>query len=92
MDLAINVAVPQHKANLSRLLARGQSGEVIEVTSHREPITHIVGVPEPTGVPLDSLRSSGALSWNGKKPVFEEPLALTDTGKSPSSLILEDRR
>jgi prevent-host-death family protein len=84
----MNVAVHQLKANLSRLLARAQSGEVIEVTSHRKPIARIVGVPEQTG----ALRSSGALSWNGKKPVLEEPLALTDAGKSISSLILEDRR
>ncbi|MGA1492391.1 MAG: type II toxin-antitoxin system Phd/YefM family antitoxin [bacterium] len=88
----MNVAVHQLKANLSRLLARAQSGEVIEVTSHRKPIARIVGVPEPTGAPLDSLRSSGALSWNGKKPVLEEPLTLTGAGKSISSLILEDRR
>ncbi|MAA68092.1 MAG: hypothetical protein CL915_04870 [Deltaproteobacteria bacterium] len=41
LDLAVNVAVHQLKANLFRLLARAQAGEVIEVTSHRKPITRM---------------------------------------------------
>ena len=88
----MNVAVHQLKASLSKLLARAQSGEVIEVTSHQKPIARIVGIPKSTEEPLNSLILNGALSWSGQKPELEPPIQLLGSGKSMSSQIQEDRR
>ena len=88
----MNVAVHQLKASLSKLLARAQSGEVIEVTSHQKPIARIVGIPKSSEEPLNSMILNGSLSWNGQKPALEPPIQLLDSGKSMNSLIQEDRR
>ena len=88
----MNVAVHQLKAKLSQLLARAQSGEVIEVTSHQKPIARIVGIPKSSEEPLSSMILNGSLSWNGQKPTLEPPIQLLGSGKSLSSLIQEDRR
>ena len=88
----MNVAVHQLSASLSKLLARAQSGEVIEVTSHQKPIARIVGIPKSSEEPLNSLILNGALSWSGQKPALEPPIQLLGSGKSMSSLIQEDRR
>ena len=88
----MNVAVHQLKASLSKLLARAQSGEVIEVTSHQKPIARIVGIPKSSEEPLNSLILNGALSWSGQKPALKPPIQLLGFGKSTSSLIQEDRR
>ena len=88
----MKVAVHQLKASLSKLLARAQSGDVIEVTSHQKPIARIVGIPKSSEEPLNSLILNGSLSWNGQKPALKPPIQLLDSGKSLSSLIQEDRR
>lgn len=88
----MKVAVHQLKASLSKLLARAQSGEIIEVTSHQRPIARIVGIPKSTEEPLNSMILNGSLSWNGQKPALEPPIQLLDSGKLLSSLIQEDRR
>ena len=88
----MKVAVRQLKVSLSKLLARAQSGEVIEVNSHQKPIARIVGIPKSSEEPLNSLILNGSLSWNGQKPALEPPIQLLSLGKSLSSLIQEDRR
>ena len=88
----MKIAVHQLKASLSKLLARAQSGEIIEVTSHQKPIARIVGIPKSTEEPLNSLILNGALSWSGPKPALKPPIQLLGSGKSTSSLIQEDRR
>ena len=88
----MKIAVHQLKASLSKLLARAQSGEVIEVTSHQKPIARIVGIPKSSEEPLNSLILNGALSWSGQKPALKLPIQLLGSGKSVSSLIQEDRR
>ena len=88
----MKVAVRQLKVSLSKLLARAQSGEVIEVTSHQKPTARIVGIPKSSEEPLSFLILNGSLSWNGQKPAPEPPIRLLSPGKSLSSLIQEDRR
>ena len=87
----MKVAVRQLKVSLSKLLARAQSGEVIEVNSHQKPIARIVGIPKSSEEPLNSLILNGSLSWNDQKPTQEPPIQLLSPGKSLSSLIQEDR-
>ncbi len=88
----MQIAIRELKATLSRVLSLAQSGEVIEVTSHRKPIARIVGVPEMAGSGLQALIASGAVSWSGgKKPTFTPVRLKTSSSKSLSQMILEDR-
>ncbi len=64
------VPVSVLKANLSNILARAQSGEIIEVTSDGKPIARIIGIPAASSQPLGALAGNDAVTWNGKKPSF----------------------
>jgi prevent-host-death family protein len=87
----MRVAVRELKSNLSRMLSRAQAGEVIVVTSHNKPVARIVGVPQTASAGLRDSISRGLLSWAGKKPRVEPPLALGGRGTPVSHLVLEDR-
>jgi len=88
------VSVRELKTHLSSWLARAQSGEVLEVTSHRKPIARITGVrtPDPSAThPLQAVMDAGLVSWSGQRPVFPPPIHLSGAGKSVSEMVLEDR-
>lgn len=88
----MHVAIRELKAGLSRLIAQAQAGEVIEVTSHSRPVARIVGIPAQGEAGLRSLVAAGAVAWNGSKPSFAPPLALSVQGTPVSRMVLEDRR
>ena len=87
----MQVAVRDLKSNLSRLLARVQAGEVIEVTSHKRPVARILGIPN--GVPVGWRESiaAGVLSWRGGKPLLVTPVVLAAQATPVSQMVLEDR-
>jgi len=67
-ELVMPVPVRELKANLSEVLSRAQSGEVIEVTSHNKPIARITGIQAADTHPLGELAADESVTWNGKKP------------------------
>jgi prevent-host-death family protein len=77
--VASQVSVRDLKTHLSEWLARAQSGEVVEVTSHRKPIARITAL------------NYGVISWNGKNPVIPPPVKLNDGGPLMSDIVIEDR-
>jgi|APLow6443716910_1056828.scaffolds.fasta_scaffold1908306_1 prevent-host-death family protein len=85
------VAVRELKANLSRVLSRARSGEMVEVTSHNKPIVRIVGIPAVAGDGLRRLMDGGALSWNGGRPRLGPPRPLSPVGTPLSRIVREDR-
>ncbi len=87
----MQVAVRELKAGLSRLLARAQAGEIIEVTSHSRPVARILGLPRQAGSGVGRLLVEGRLAWSGGKPALEPPLSLVAGGKPLSVMVLEDR-
>ncbi len=87
----MQVAIRELKSGLSRVLALAQGGEVIEVTSHNKPIARIVGIAPQADAGLRRLMASGALSWNGRQPMFAPALPLLQGGKSLGQMVLEDR-
>jgi prevent-host-death family protein len=92
--VASQVSVRELKTHLSAWLARAQSGEVLEVTSHRRPIARITAVrtADPgTTHPLQAAIDAGLVSWSGQKPAFPPPIRLKGGGKSVSEMVLEDR-
>lgn len=87
----MRIAVRELKATLSRVLARAQAGEIIEVSSHNRPIARIVGIPPQGDAGLRQLVATGAMSWKGGKPRHAAPLSL-GKGTPVSQMVLEDRR
>jgi prevent-host-death family protein len=93
MDIAMQVAMQEFKAHLAQYVGQAQSGQVIELTSHRKVVARITGVPgvddsESAGV--TRLLASGRASWQGGKPSGAQ-LVLSESGKPVGDMVLEDR-
>jgi len=92
--VASQVSVRDLKTHLSEWLARAQSGEVVEVTSHRKPIARITALDTAASAstnPLQKAIDAGVISWNGKNPVIPPPVKLNDGGPLMSDIVIEDR-
>ena len=86
------VPVSVLKANLSRLLARAQDGEVIEVTSDGKSIARIIGIATVHCHLSPKLTADKSVTWNGKKPTFTKNLPmLSMNGKPLGQIIRQDR-
>ena len=86
------IAVRELKTHLSSILARAQSGEIIEVTSHNKPIARITGIPSGEDHLLGELIADGTVTWNGKKPVFPERLPKRSRDGKPLSVMIQEDR
>ena len=84
------VSIQEFKSHLSQYVGQAQSGELIELTSHRKVVARIVGVPPTDSAGVARLLAAGAASWQGGKPVGAT-LKLQAVGKPVSALVLEDR-
>jgi prevent-host-death family protein len=92
--VASQVSVRDLKTHLSEWLARAQSGEVVEVTSHRKPIARITALKPAASAstnPLQKAIDAGVISWNGENPVIPPPVKLNDGGPLMSDIVIEDR-
>lgn len=92
--VASQVSVRDLKTHLSEWLGRVQSGEVVEVTSHRKPIARITAVTPAATAPTSPLQhaiDAGVISWNGQNPVIPPPVKLNDGGPLMSDIVIEDR-
>lgn len=86
----MQVSIHELKSHLSQYVGKAQSGEVIELTSHRKVVARLVGVPPADSAGVARLLATGAASWQGGKPAgaaFE----LQAGGKLVSVLVQEDR-
>lgn len=86
----MQVSIQEFKSHLSRYVGQAQSGELIELTSHRKVVARIVGVPSTASVGVSSLLTAGVAAWQGGKPMGAS-LSLQKRGKLVSALVLEDR-
>jgi prevent-host-death family protein len=84
------ISIQEFKSHLAKYVAQAQTGQVIELTSHRKVVARIIGVPQLGSEGLDRLLTSGAASWNGGKPKGAA-LKLSKGGKSLSDIVIEDR-
>ena len=84
------VSMQEFKSHLSKYVGQAQSGELIELTSHRKVVARIVGVPPTDSSGVARLLAAGAASWQGGKP-GGAALELQAVGKPVSALVLEDR-
>lgn len=86
------VGIRQLKTHLSRHLRRVQAGERLLITEHGRSIATISPVDVPADVDwAHQLVAEGRAHWNGGKPTGAKR-PVTITGKTASSIVLEDRR
>jgi prevent-host-death family protein len=86
----MQVSMHEFKSHLSRYVSQAQSGQLIELTSHRKVVARIVGVPSTDSASVSCLLAAGVATWQGGKPVGAA-FRLQDHGKLVSKLVLEDR-
>lgn len=84
------VSMREFKSHLSQYIVRAQSGQLIELTSHRKVVARIVGVPPTENAGVARLLAAGVASWQGGKPKGAA-LKLQTGGKPVSALVLENR-
>jgi antitoxin (DNA-binding transcriptional repressor) of toxin-antitoxin stability system len=86
----MQVSMQEFKSHLSRYVGQAQSGQLIELTSHRKVVARVVGVPSTASAGVASLLAAGAATWQGGKPVGAA-FILKESDKTVSELVLEDR-
>ena len=80
----------EFKSHLSHYVGEAQSGQLIELTSHRKVVARLIGVPAIDSTGLSCLLATGNASWQGGKPAGAE-FRLLAQGMPVSTLVLEDR-
>ena len=86
----MKVSMQEFKSHLSRYVGQAQSGQLIELTSHRKVVARIIGVPPTNSVGVSCLLAAGVATWQGGKPTGAA-FRLQEHGKPVSALVLEDR-
>jgi prevent-host-death family protein len=86
----MQVSIHEFKSHLSSYVSQAQSGQLIELTSHRKVVARLVGVPSTDSVGVSCLLAAGLATWQGGKPAGAA-LKLREHGKLVSALVLEDR-
>ena len=86
----MQVSMGEFESHLSSYVTQSQSGELIELTSHRKVVARLIGVPTIDSTGISCLITSGIATWQGGKPLGAA-FKLQDYGKSVSALVLENR-
>lgn len=87
----MQVSMREFKSHLSRYVSQAQSGQLIELTSHRKVVARIIGVPQADGAGgVVRLLAAGVATWQGGKPIGAA-LRLQERGTPVSTMVLEDR-
>ena len=86
----MQVSMQEFKSHLSHYVSEAQSGQLVELTSHRKVVARIIGVPSSASAGVSSLLAAGVATWQGGKPVGAS-FSLQKQGKLVSALVLEDR-
>jgi len=86
----MRVSIQEFKSHLSQYVSKAQSGQLIELTSHRKVVARIVGVPATDSTGVARLLAAGIATWQGGKP-SGAAITLQKHGKTVSAMVLEDR-
>jgi antitoxin (DNA-binding transcriptional repressor) of toxin-antitoxin stability system len=86
----MQVSIHEFKSHLSKYVGQAQSGETIELTSHRKVVARMTGVPKTNQEGIAKLLASGAASWQGGKPAGAN-LSLNPHGTAVSAMVMDDR-
>ena len=84
------VSMREFKSRLAQYIGQAQSGQLIELTSHRKVVARLVGVPPAESAGLERLLALRSASWQGGKPIGAA-FTLHGQGKLVSAMVLDDR-
>ncbi len=87
----MRVSIQEFKSHLAQYVISAQSGQTIELTSHRKVVARLMGVSQTGSEGLTRLLASGSAQWQGGKPAGAE-IRLQENGRTVSTVVLEDRR
>jgi len=86
----MKVSIGEFKSHLAKYVSKAQSGELIELTSHRKIVARLAGVAPDDGSAVSRLLAAGTASWQGGKPNGATFL-LQQKGTPVSKMVLDDR-
>jgi prevent-host-death family protein len=86
----MQVSIAKFKSHLAYYIRQAQSGQVVELTSHRKVVARLTGVSQSDGIAASRLVTTGIATWQGGKPVGAS-LRLSEKGASISSMVLANR-
>lgn len=86
----MKVSMQDFKSHLSRYVNQARQGHLIELTSHRQVVARLIGVPMTDADGVSRLLAAGLATWQGGKPNGAS-ICLNAQGKPLSTLVLEDR-
>lgn len=86
----MEVSMREFKSHLAQYISKAQSGQIIELTSHRKVVARLAGVLPADGTAVSRLLAAGAATWQGGKPAGAA-LTLQSKGVLASQMVLEDR-
>jgi prevent-host-death family protein len=87
----MTVSIQEFKSHLAKYVRQAQSGQTIELTSHRKLVARVIGVVQTDGSDgVARLLVAGIATWQGGKPTGVA-IKLQETGKPISTMVLEDR-
>ena len=84
------VSMREFKSRLAQYIGQAQSGELIELTSHRKVVARLVGIPPAESAGVARLLALRVATWQGGKPIGAA-LTLPGHGKLVSAMVLDDR-
>lgn len=86
----MQVSMREFKSHLAQYVSQAQSGQLIELTSHRKVVARLAGVSPADGSPVSRLLAAGVAVWRGGKPEGAA-LILQPKGTLVSKMVLDDR-
>ncbi len=89
--MAVEVGIRELKRDLSSLVERAESGEIITVTRRGHPVARVIPAEIPSG--MAKLMEDGKVRWSGRKPQLPRKLIkLRGEGPTAAEIVIEGRR
>ena len=86
----MRVSIQEFKSHLAQYIISAQSGQTIELTSHRKVVARLTGIPQTGNEGWTRLLAKGSTRWQGGKPAGAD-IRLQEHCGTVSNLVLDDR-
>ncbi|MCC7188913.1 MAG: type II toxin-antitoxin system prevent-host-death family antitoxin [Anaerolineales bacterium] len=86
-----SVSIRNLKARLNYYLAKVKKGQIINVTSHGKSVARIFPPEITLEQRVKALQEAGIIAWNGQKLPPRKPVAVNNSDKLASDLVIEMR-
>jgi prevent-host-death family protein len=87
----ITVGVRDLKARLSEYLRQVKQGHTVVITEHGRPVGRLLPADQSLEERLKFLRDAGGVAWNGRKLEPIRPVAVNQSDRQVSDILVEMR-